>query len=182
MEPNYPLEIERPVLSFEGVEPLEKQPFDTVYQAALRTQPQIQAAELREKANEYAIDIARSQMLPSLNLGANFGTTWSDLDKRPISYTTLRIPQPGIYINGEPADVEQETLFPTNYEKVPYSDQLNNNIGYGLDMTLSVPIFNNNIVRANVEKAKINVVNSNIETDKLKQTLKTNIENALTSA
>jgi outer membrane protein len=49
-------------------------------------------------------------------------------------------------------------------------------------MTLSVPIFNNNVVRANVEKAKINVLNSNIETDKLKQTLKTNIENALTSA
>lgn len=182
MEPNYPLQIERPVLNFEGVEPLENKPFDTVYNAALETQPQIKAAELREKANEYSIDIARSQMLPSLNLGANFGTTWSDLATQATSYSLLRVPQPGVYINDEPAKVEYETLVPTSTEKVPYIDQLNNNIGYGLDMTLSVPIFNNNVVRANVEKAKINVLNSNIETDKLKQTLKTNIENALTSA
>ncbi len=182
MEPNYPLEIERPVLSMEGLEPLEQQPFDTVYQAALRTQPQIHAAELREQANEYAIDIARSQMMPSLNLGANFGTTWSGVDQIPGSYTTLRIPQKGVYINGELTEVEQETLIPTSFKTVDYIDQLNNNIGYGLDMTLSVPIFNNNIVRANVEKAKINVTNSSIETEKLRQTLKTNIENALTSA
>jgi outer membrane protein len=182
MEPNYPLEIERPTLSLEGVEPLENEPFDTVYHAALETQPQIHAAELREKANEEGIGIARSQMIPSLALGANFGTTWSDLDKQANSFALLRVPQPGVYINGEAADVEVESLIPTTYSTVPYIDQLNNNIGYGLDMTLVVPIFNNNIVRANVEKAKINVLNSNIETNKLKQTLKTNIQNALSSA
>jgi outer membrane protein len=182
MEPNYPLVIERPLLTFEGVEALENEPFDSVYAAALLTQPQIRASELRENANEESIGIARSQMLPSLQLGANFGTTWSDLDKQATSFSLLRVPQPGVYINGEAADVEVETLIPTTYSGVPYIDQLNNNIGYGLDMTLVVPIFNNNVVRANVEKAKINVLNSNIETAKLKQTLKTNIENALTSA
>jgi len=170
------------VLSFDDVEPLENEPFDTVYHAALETQPQIQAAELREKANEYSIDVARSQMIPSLNLGANFGTTWSDLATEPGAFSLIRVPQPGVYINDEPAKLEVETLVPHSYQKIPYIDQLNNNIGYGLDLTLNVPIFNNNIVRANVEKAKINVINSHIETDKLKQTLKTNIENALTSA
>jgi len=182
MEPNYPLVIERPVLTFEGVEALENEPFDSVYAAALLTQPQIRASELREDANEEGIGIARSQMIPSLQMGANFGTTWSDLDQQATSYSLLRVPQPGVYINGEAADVEVETLIPTSFSGVSYIDQLNNNIGYGLDMTLVVPIFNNNVVRANVEKAKINVLNSNIETAKLKQTLKTNIENALTSA
>ncbi|HXR79296.1 MAG TPA: TolC family protein, partial [Saprospiraceae bacterium] len=181
-EPNYPLVIERPVLTFEGVEALENEPFDSVYAAALLTQPQIRASELREDANEEGIGIARSQMIPSLQMGANFGTTWSDLDQQATSYSLLRVPQPGVYINGEAADVEVETLIPTSFSGVSYIDQLNNNIGYGLDMTLVVPIFNNNVVRANVEKAKINVLNSNIETAKLKQTLKTNIENALTSA
>jgi len=52
MEPNYPLQIERPVLNFEGVEPLENEPFDTVYFAALATQPQIKAAEEARKKPE----------------------------------------------------------------------------------------------------------------------------------
>jgi len=182
MEPNFPLDIERPSLSLEGVDPLENEPFDTVYHAALLTQPQIHASELREKASEESIAIARSQMIPSLNMGANFGTTWSDLDQQANSFSLLRIPQPGVYINGEKSQFEVESLVPTSYSKVPYIDQLNNNIGYGLDMTLAVPIFNNNVVRANVEKAKINVLNAGIETDKLKQTLKTNIQNALSSA
>ena len=101
--------------------------------------------------------------------------SWIWTTKLPIS---LRIPQPG-YINGEAADVEVETLIPA-FSGVPYIDQLNN-IWLWTRHDVVVPIFNNNSVRANAEKAKINVLNSN-ETAKLKQTLKTNIENALTSA
>ena len=182
MEPSYPLDIDRPTLSFDGLEPLENEPFDTVYHAALLTQPQIHAAELREKANEYGVGIARSEMIPSIGFGANFGTNWSDFDKKVDTYSLLRVQQPGVYINGDPALFEVESEYPTSYSTIPYTDQLNNNIGYGIGISLGVPLFNNNIARANVEKAKINILNSGIETDKLKQTLKTNIQNALSSA
>jgi len=182
MEPDYPLDIVRPTLSFDNLEPLETEPFDSVYNAALVSQPQIQAAQLREKANDYGIGVARSQMIPTVDVGANFGTNWTDLDKQGINYSLLRIPQPGVYINNEPALFEVESQYPTDYSTVPYIDQLNNNIGYGVGITLSVPVFNNWSAKANVEKAKINVLNASIETDKAKQTLKTNVQNALSTA
>lgn len=81
MEADFPLVIERPSLDVSQLEALENQSFETVYSAALSTQPNIQAAELREKANQLGIAIARSQMIPSLSIGGNLGTNWSDLEK-----------------------------------------------------------------------------------------------------
>lgn len=182
MEPNYPLDIVRPALSLASLDPLEQQPFDTVYAIALKNQAAIQAAELRQKASELGIDIARAQRIPSLSIGGNLGTNWSNFSKEPIDYSIERVQQPGVYINGQSALFEYDTYVPTGYEPVKYLDQLDQNIGYGWGATLSIPILNNYAGQAGVERAKINVINAEIETEQLKQTLKTNVQNALTSA
>lgn len=182
MEPSFPLDIVRPELSMESLDPLEQQPFDTVYAIAVKNQANIQAAELRYKANELGIGIAKSQRIPSLSIGGNLGTNWSNFAKTPIDYSLERIQQPGVYINGDPAQFEYDTYVPTAYDPVPYGTQLDQNIGYGWGATLSIPILNNYAGQASVERAKINVINADIEIEQLKQTLKTNIQNALTSA
>jgi len=182
MEPDFPLVIERPSLDVTQLEALENESFETVYTAALSSQPNIQAAELREKADELGVAIARSQMIPSLSIGGNIGTNWSDLEKTPGTFITQRIVQPGVFINGQETLFELENTIPTAFNSIPYARQLDNNLGYGFGLTLSVPIFNNYSAKAAVENAKINVLNSAISTDLVKQTLKTNIQNALTSA
>jgi len=182
MEADYPLRIERPVLDVSHLEALENQTVEAVYTAALSSQPQIQAAELRQKADELGVDIARSQMMPSLSLGGDLGTNWSDLTKTSGGFVTQRIVQPGVFINGEPAFFEEENDVPTVFNTIPYGRQLNNNIGYGVGVSVSIPIFNNYSNKAAVENAKINIINSSIATDLVKQTLKTNIQNAVTSA
>lgn len=182
MEPGYPLEIVRPELSMASLEPLENQPFDTVYAIALKNQASIQAAEFRQKASELGVDIARSQRIPSLSLGGNLGTNWSNFAKTPIDYSLERVQQPGVYINGQSALFEYDTYVPTTFEPVSYLDQLDQNIGYGWGASLSIPILNNYAGQASIERAKINVINADIETEQLKQTLKTNVQNALTSA
>jgi outer membrane protein len=182
MEPQLPLEIERPEINLESLDDLENEFFQAVYDAALKTQPQIKAAELRQKASELGVDIARSQVLPSISIGGEIGSNWSDLAKEATDFTILRLAQPGVFINDEPVSFEVDTEIPTAYSTIPYFTQLDNNIGYGFGATLSIPIFNNYAARANIEKAKIDVINSDIESDKVKQTLRTNIQNALASA
>lgn len=182
MEADYPLVIERPTIDVNTLEPLENKPFSEVYDIALENQVQVEAAELRLKANEYGVDIARTSRYPSLSVGGNIGTNWSNLGKVPTSFDLARVQQPGVYINGQAAQFEYDTPIPTNYETVPYIDQVDQNLGYGWGATLSIPILNNYNGQASVERAKINVINADIETEKIKQTLKTNIQNALTSA
>lgn len=182
MEPDYPLEIVVPEIDLSQVEALENQTFEAVYTAALASQPGIAAAELRQKAEEYSVDIAKSNVIPSLRIGANLGTNWSDLARQPGGFIVTRIPQPGVYINGESAFFEVESEVPSEFNSIPYARQLDNNIGYGIGASLSIPIFNNYSGKASIEQAKIGVVNSKIETELVKQTLKTDIQNAITSA
>ena len=183
MEPDYPMEIDLPAIDVNTLSPLENETFESVYATALANQAQVKAAELRQEASELDINIARSQRLPTLSIGGNFGTNWSNFDKSPYGpYTTVRVPQNGIYINGDPATFEIENDYPAGFEPTPYGTQLDNNIGYGWGATLSIPILNNYSGQASVERAKINVINSSIQTEQIKQTLKTNIQNALTSA
>src|SRR5687768_17302092 len=68
MEADYPLQIEKPQIDLETVEALENQTFESVYNAALLSQPQVAASELRQQAEELSIDIARSSMMPSLSI------------------------------------------------------------------------------------------------------------------
>ncbi len=182
MEASYPLQIERPDVDVSTLEALENQTVEAIYSAALATQPKIEAAELRKQSDEMGEDIARSQIIPSLSLGANMGTNWSSLTQAPGSIITQRVTQPGVYINNEPALFQVDQRVPTNYADIPYGKQINNNIGYGVGLSLSVPIYNNYSNRAAIENAKIKILNSSIAEDLVKQTLKTDIENALTAA
>jgi outer membrane protein len=182
MEADYPLEIERPVIDLSTVEALENQTFDAVYSAALVSQPEIAASELRQQAEELGPQIARSSMIPSLSLGGNLGSNWSDLAKEPAGYIITRIDQPGVFINGVATNFEIESEVPTDLVAIPYATQLDNNIGYGIGASLSIPIFNNYSGKAAVETAKIRALNSKIETELVKQNLKTDIQNAIASA
>lgn len=182
MEPDYPLEIERPEINLETLEALENETLANVYTAALTSQPQIQASVLREEAGSLGVDIAKSQLYPSLSIGGDIGSNWSDLAREESGFIIQRIPQPGVYINGEEALLEYDVEVPTGFNTIPYLRQLDNNIGYGFGATLSIPIFNNYSARGNVEKAKINAINATIQADQTRQTLKTNIQNAIASA
>ena len=182
MEADFPLVIERPEIDVATLEPLENKTFEEVYEIALGNQAQVKAAEFRQEANELGIDIARTSRIPSLSFGGNLGTNWSNLAKAPEAFDLTRIQQPGVYINGESALFEYDSYVPSQYETVPYTEQLDQNLGYGWGASLSIPILNNYAGQASVERAKINVINADIETEKIKQTLKTNIQNALTSA
>ncbi len=182
MEPDYPLVIERPEIDMSSLEALENQNMEAVYNVSLSTQPQINAAELRQQAEEYNVDIAKSAMIPSLSVGGNIGSNWSDLAKDTEGFVIQRIPQPGVFIDGSPAVFEVESLVPTGFTSIPYITQIDNNLGYGVGASVSIPIFNNYSGRAGVERAKIGVINSKIETDLVKQNLKTSVQNAIASA
>ena len=183
MDPDYPLVIERPEIDLASLEALENQSMEAVYNASLSTQPQVTAAELRQQAEEYNVDIAKSAMIPSLTLGGNIGSNWSDLAKEGEGpYIIQRIPKPGVFINGQEALYEESFEIPSSINTIPYITQLDNNLGYGVGASVSIPIFNNYSGRAGVERAKIGVINSKIETDLVKQNLKTNVQNAIASA
>jgi outer membrane protein len=182
LEPSYPLVIDRPRVDVSTLEALETQTLDAIYTAALSSQPQVEAAELREQSGQVGIKVAQSQLYPSLSLGFNAGTNWSTLFEQPTNFILDRVQQPGVFINDEAVKFEAERILPTNYAQVPYLDQLDANTGYGAGLTLQVPVFNQYANRGNIERAKLEATRAQLNTEQTKQTLRTDISNALTSA
>jgi outer membrane protein len=121
-------------------------------------------------------------LYPSLSLGFNAGTNWSTLFEQPTNFILDRVQQPGVFINDEAVKFEAERILPTNYAQVPYLDQLDANTGYGAGLTLQVPVFNQYANRGNIERAKLEATRAQLNTEQTKQTLRTDISNALTSA
>jgi len=124
-----------------------------VYQKALTNRPEIERAKLGIENSKLAIEIARAGYLPTINTSASVGTNYG---------FNLDLP-PGF---------SNEGLF----------TQLDNNLGYGLGFSVSIPIFNGFSNDANVERSQINKIISenNLESEKLR--LQQTIEQAFLDA
>ena len=182
LDPGYDLRLDRPVVSIDGMEAFETYKLEAVYSAALASQPQIKAQDLRMRSAELDESIARSGYLPRLSLSGSIGTNYSDLDKTILGVQTTRVPTPGVYINGEQVLFEVDTDFPTGLETTPVFDQFDNNLGYGISVGLSIPIYNNHATRAAVSRAKIGISQQQVASEQVRQTLKSDIQNALAAA
>jgi outer membrane protein len=182
LEPDYPVELSKPELSLDGMEAFETYALSSVYSAALTTQPQIKAQEKRIQSAQVGEQIAKAGYLPRLSIGGSIGTNYSDVYKTALGYETIRIPTQGVYINGESALFEVEREFATGVKTTPVFDQFDNNLGYGVSMNLTIPIYNNSSAKSSLSRARLTTEQQKLNDVQIRQTLKTDIQNALAAA
>jgi outer membrane protein len=144
-------EVEKPAF----VEPTEIPPGsnDLLYQKALAVRPEISSASLYTQSSEMSIKINEGAYWPRLNLGGNISTDFA------TSTATSSAVNP-----------TKEAFFP----------QLWNNIGAGLSLNLSIPIYSNRQYKSSIDRAKINALNTQLSEQNVKNQLRKNIEQAST--
>ena len=183
LDPGFEMNIEKPAIDLVNQERLELQDFDAVYQAALGSQPGMQAADLRLRSAELDVDLARGSMFPTLSVGGSVGTNYSNLFELPTGFINQRVkPFSEVFIEGYPMEFEVADQIPTEFERVGFFDQYDQNLGYGVSATLSVPLYNNLQARSAKDRAELNILRTKTQTEELKQTLKTNVQNAIAEA
>lgn len=182
LEPGYDLQLERPDIQEQILERIDTYTFDEVYQAALQTQPQVRAQELRIESSMLQEKIAKGVLYPTLSLNGSIGTNWTDLDKTPYGEVPMVNMLEGFSVNGIPVDITQEVLVPEGVETTAYGTQLDNNLGYGVGLNLSIPIYNNYSNKAQLDRATLQIKREQNVDEQIKQQLKTEIQNALASA
>ena len=111
---------------------------------ALANRPEIKNAELNIDNADLNIKIAKSAYLPNLRFGAGASTSYQHLQgqKDVRSQTVID--------NTSPVGFST-VLVPNNF-----SDQIEDNLGYNVGLSLSIPIFNGFQTKANVTRAEIN--------------------------
>jgi outer membrane protein len=163
---------------------------EDVYQLALSSQPQIRLNDLRRSASEKSLLSARGQMKPTITAFGQLASNFNQFLLKPN----------GVSINGESMTgtyVKQGTTqIPVYAPNVDvnftnrkfgefwngYSQQLRDQFGQGVGVSISVPIFNGAQAKSNVKRAMLDVKRSdlNIERDKLQ--LKQDVYTAYFSA
>ncbi len=181
LEPDFEMQIEQPAIV---VPAMVNDPgtLTDVYNIASGTQPNVKAAEFRIKGAEEGIAIARSAYYPSISAFGNLSTNYSSQFITATPTGEMVKGNPVIVdINGTsvPIAFYQEGL---RYSKVPYFNQLDQNFGQGIGLSLSVPIYQNGRTRLNVERARLSVLNVQIQNTQLRQQLKNDIQTALANA
>jgi outer membrane protein len=157
--------------------------FRTVYNAALSTQPQIKSAERQVKAAGILEDIEKARFYPTLTAFASLNSNWSSVAQTLTGFSTQIIEQ-DIFFPDMPDDpITISVVQPRAItEDQPYWDQLDQNFGQTVGLSLNIPIYNNHSVLTNTEKARINTIRAQNSAELARQQLKTDVQNAVANA
>ncbi len=148
-----------------------------IYKTSEGIMPEIKSAELKTKADELSINLARALAYPKLSMGGALKTAYSSGNSL---YSSVTSTEPIGYLQSNPLDAVMGMVPVTTNENYPFTKQIDNNFTPIISFNLTVPIFNNYQAKYGIAKAKINLQSSQLEEQAVKDQLRKNIEQAYT--
>lgn len=165
--------IVRPTLEIPNEAILAESP-EQIFTSAQATQPGIKQADANVMSAEKSVDVAYGALSPTLTVQGSLGTGYSGAAQNaeivPAGIDTIG------YTSG--GDLVLVPGFDYNYSTVPFSEQLDNNFNQTFGIQLNVPLFNRMQVSSNIQRAKIQYQNAQLNADLARQTLDKNIQQA----
>jgi len=126
---------------------------DEVYTSALNVFPDIKLAALRTEASKRGIDVAKGNYYPSLSFGAGLSTNYSSGRKSVVGVVPAEDKVIGV-VEGTTTRVVAPD-FTTLTENYKFKNQIQDNFGQYVGVSLQIPIFNGFSARSTVRKARI---------------------------
>jgi outer membrane protein len=183
-------ELDTPAIESIPVEPLAELQPDLVYGLAEKTFPQSQLNEYRIQAADKAYQSTRGQLYPTLQIFAALGDRFSNTIQAPGTPQLAGVDTTGYFVvnNGSVSKV-LAPAYTYGYTKnnfgqlwQGYWTQLDQNFGQQLGLQLNIPIFNGNLARTNVKKARLNIRSAELQKETDLLTLKQNVYQAYSAA
>ena len=119
---------------------------------------------------------------PTLSAFGGLDTRWSSASRNVIGFQSPEFgPPTSVLIDNELSNVSFPSAEPI-LEDNPYFDQLDQNFGQSIGLSLNVPIYDNHRNKINVERAKLGILNAELDNRQAKQQLKADVQNAIAGA
>lgn len=153
----------------------ENESIENIYAESLASLPLVKSAALKYQSAQKQIKVARADFYPSLQLNAGLGTAYSSAATKTI-FGDYAQQETGDYImNGAGKQPVYRDVAAMDYQKISYANQLKNNYGANINLTLNVPLFNAFRTRANVKVAKVQEKESLLQLQTVQKQLKNTI-------
>ena len=174
-------EVEVPNIDVSPDDSVDEWTVDEVYRKAVNNQPFIKASEYKLKSAKLQEEIAKADKLPVLTIFGGIDSNFSDQFPEFGEPITTRV-NSEIFFNGMQATIGQDITVPNRLGTLGYFNQLSDNLGQNIGISLNIPIYNNG--RANIaqDQAKLGVLNIEYANEQLDQQLRSDIQKALTDA
>jgi outer membrane protein len=153
---------------------------EAIYQVALNNQPYIKQAQTDYQSADRGVAIAQGALSPSVTLQASIGTGYSGAAKQ-ISGTPTYTGVDTIAVTTS-GDAVVVPTYDYNYVTTPFTDQFNNNVNKSFGVQVNIPIFNRFQVSSNIERAKIQRENAQLNIELSQQQLHKDIQQAWADA
>jgi outer membrane protein len=154
--------------------------FQELYNSAIQQQAGVQAAELKSESARLAEQISKADLYPSISLGGSARSNFSNKGQSVDGFEE-KIRDQKVIFNGTPSTIGFVSNVPI-LSNTPYFSQLTDNLSYGVAMQVSIPIYNNYQSKGNIQKARFNAMNANLNVEEVKNKLKITIGQALADA
>jgi outer membrane protein len=136
---------------------------DSIYQTALSNLPIIKSVDLKAKASEKALGVARGVYYPTLSAYGSLGSNYSSVATSQTPSNIFSDTSKNSYVTvagGDHFIISNVQNF--DFVKIPFGDQLKNNRYEQIGLQLNIPILYYFRARNNVKLAKINLKNAQI--------------------
>jgi outer membrane protein len=135
---------------------------DEIFSVAETSRPEVKSSELKLTASEYNLKVAKGSRSPYITMNHTFTTGYYNTTSKILGYDpTTQTPITGEY---------------------PFSQQISDNINYGLGFTMNIPILNGWQINKNIANSKLNIQSSKYTLEGTKKQLYKNIQQAYTDA
>src|SRR6056300_7688 len=144
--------------------------------SALSHRPDYQASSKRSESMLYALKAAKGALQPTLSVGANLSTVYSD---NAIEITGAQISgtQPIGFVQGS-GDIVEAPTFDYSTQTIGFGTQMRDNFGQSFGATLSVPIFNRLQTQTNMAQSRLALIQSEWNQKQIKQAVINDVVNA----
>lgn len=150
-----------------------------IYETALKTMPQIRAAQEQSNAARSQVNVSKGGLAPSITLYANINTVYSESAKNISGFTQTGTTPIGYTQTTN--EIVLQPVFTYQTETIGFKQQLKDNVGQGAGLSFSWNLFNGFQTQGQIQKAKINLMISDINLQKQKNTLLNDINTAVNS-
>ncbi|MEZ4984809.1 MAG: TolC family protein [Saprospiraceae bacterium] len=186
LDPAQPLVLEMPAVAVSEDMLVRSYTLEEVYAAALRTQANVAAAQLRIQSSEQGEKVAAAGALPTLTLFGSLNTNYSTaaIDfANPNTDNVMLVPGDPVQVevNGISTEVVFFNPVGVTYPKQSFGDQFTENFGQSLGVSLNIPIYNNHRNNIAKERARLGIINAELNHRQLTDRLKSDVQAAVTN-
>ena len=154
-----------------------------LYNSSIMNQPFIKADENRVKSAALGKNIARANLLPRLSAFAGLSANYSTRGKEVDGFQEGIVPRQFIFPDNPNTiiPIGEVVTFP-NLVDASYGNQISENFGKSIGLSLNIPIYNNHATIIAMDQAELNMINTQYTSEINKQNLKNDIQTSLANA